>query len=146
MTISLAFLAPRLVQAAVQGRLPRGIGEGVQISRTRLSLVPSGLRSRQVIATSRNAEEPERVVQVVLRVSLEASSATSGTPHQPVPQTPFDVAPDEVVCLHDWPLVEVAAPTAQQTADDGHSVLVRSWMRRSKLLTARNWQTISAGK
>ena len=26
MTISLAFLAPRLVQAAVQGRLPRGIG------------------------------------------------------------------------------------------------------------------------
>ena len=66
------------------------------------------------MATSRNAEEPERVVQVVLRVSLEASSATSGTPHQPVPQTPFDVAPDEVVCLHDWPLVEVAAPTAQQ--------------------------------
>ena len=26
MTISLAFLAPRLVQAAVEGRLPRGIG------------------------------------------------------------------------------------------------------------------------
>jgi hypothetical protein len=26
MTISLAFLAPPLVQAAVQGRLPRGIG------------------------------------------------------------------------------------------------------------------------
>jgi hypothetical protein len=26
MTISLAFLAPRPVQAAVQGRLPRGIG------------------------------------------------------------------------------------------------------------------------
>ena len=43
---------------------------GMQISRTRLSLVPSGLRSRQVIATSRNAEEPERVVQVVLRVKF----------------------------------------------------------------------------
>jgi site-specific DNA recombinase len=26
MTISLAFLAPKLVQAAVEGRLPRGIG------------------------------------------------------------------------------------------------------------------------
>jgi hypothetical protein len=26
MTISLAFLAPNLVQAAVEGRLPRGIG------------------------------------------------------------------------------------------------------------------------
>jgi hypothetical protein len=26
MTISLAFLAPELVQAAVEGRLPRGIG------------------------------------------------------------------------------------------------------------------------
>jgi site-specific DNA recombinase len=26
MTISLAFLAPKLVQAAVKGRLPRGIG------------------------------------------------------------------------------------------------------------------------
>jgi site-specific DNA recombinase len=26
MTISLAFLAPNLVQAAIEGRLPRGIG------------------------------------------------------------------------------------------------------------------------
>jgi site-specific DNA recombinase len=26
MTISLAFLAPNLVQAAVEGRLPRGVG------------------------------------------------------------------------------------------------------------------------
>jgi site-specific DNA recombinase len=29
MTISLAFLAPTLVQAAVDGRLPRGIGVAV---------------------------------------------------------------------------------------------------------------------
>jgi hypothetical protein len=27
MTISLAFLAPNLVRAAIEGRLPRGIGE-----------------------------------------------------------------------------------------------------------------------
>ena len=63
----------------------RSSNRAVRISRTRLSLVPSGRRSRQVSATSRNAEQPERVVQVVLRVLLEASSATSGTLHQPVP-------------------------------------------------------------
>ena len=36
MTISLAFLAPRLVQTAVEGRLPRGIG----VARLRDAVVP----------------------------------------------------------------------------------------------------------
>jgi hypothetical protein len=86
---------------------------GMQISRTRLSLVPSGLRSWQAIASSRNVEEPERVVQVVLRVLLEASSATSSTSRQPVPQAPLNVEPDEVVGLHHWPLVEVVQCTCR---------------------------------
>jgi hypothetical protein len=46
----------------------------------------------------------ERVVQVVLRVLLEASSATSSTSRQPVPQAPLNIEPDEVVDLHHWPL------------------------------------------
>jgi hypothetical protein len=29
-----------------------------------------------------------------------------------VPQAPLDVEPDEVVGLHHWPLIEVAAPAA----------------------------------
>jgi hypothetical protein len=67
---------------------------------TRLSLVPSGLRSRQVIATSRNAEEPERVVQVVLRVLLEAADR-----EQPHPGYRQSAARSRSGCdLHAWSL------------------------------------------
>jgi site-specific DNA recombinase len=46
MTISLAFLAPRLVKAAVDGRLPRGIGVARMrrsLDRTRISCSVSQL-------------------------------------------------------------------------------------------------------
>ena len=34
MTLSLAFLAPAIVRAAIEGRLPRGFGVGLPIGRT----------------------------------------------------------------------------------------------------------------
>ena len=40
MTISLAFLAPNLVKAAVEGRLPRGIGI-VRFAKTGATITPS---------------------------------------------------------------------------------------------------------
>src|SRR6185503_10002494 len=43
--------------------------------------------------------------------------------HQPVPQTPIDVLPDEVIGLHDRTLVEVAAPATKKATDDGDGVL-----------------------
>jgi len=49
MTISLAFLAPNLIKAAVEGRLPRGIG----IERLR---DPPTERSRQFEAFGLNPE------------------------------------------------------------------------------------------
>jgi hypothetical protein len=52
MTISLAFLAPNLVKAAVEGRLPRGIG----IERLR---DPPTEWSRQFVALGLNPESPD---------------------------------------------------------------------------------------
>jgi len=95
----------------------------MQISRTRLSPISSGLRTRSVVTTSRYAEEFERIVQVILRIFLEASATFSCSLHQPVPQTPIDVLPDEVIGLHDRTLVEVAAPATKKATDDDDSVL-----------------------
>lgn len=40
-------------------------------------------------------------MQVILRILFEAPATFSCSLYQPVPQTPIDVLPDEVIGLHD---------------------------------------------
>jgi hypothetical protein len=47
MTISLAFLAPNLVKAAIEGRLPRGIGQFERRARL-VSAIARGRRCRLI--------------------------------------------------------------------------------------------------
>jgi hypothetical protein len=82
----------------------------VRSYRIRLSPVPSCLRSWQVGAARRDVKEPKLFVQVFLRESLEASVVAARTPPQPVSQTAIYVSSDEVIRVHDWPLIEVSAP------------------------------------
>ena len=61
-------------------------------------------------------------MQVVLRELLKAASVFPGAPHQPVSQSAIDVSADKVIRRHDRPLIEVAAPTAQEAIEPDHLV------------------------
>jgi len=91
-----------------------------RISRTRLSPIPTGLRSRQVGSSLGDTKKPERFMQVVLRELLKAASVFPSAPHQPVSQSAIDVSADKVIRRHDRPLIEVAAPTAQEAIEPDH--------------------------
>src|SRR5262249_50423610 len=67
MTISLAFLAPNLVQAAVDGRLPRGVGIATlrdapaewSLQYSRLGLAPKALPTKAITAPGTEFFRPE---------------------------------------------------------------------------------------
>jgi hypothetical protein len=75
MTISLAFLAPNLVKAAVEGRLPRGIG----IERLRReSKMLFHQRNNSCVAT-RTHHSPSKRPELELACSKISTSISCGT-------------------------------------------------------------------
>jgi hypothetical protein len=64
----------------------------VQISRVRLSLRPSGFRSRHFGTPLQNLKEANRFVEIPVRDLGEPGASFSGAAHQPVLDSLFDVA------------------------------------------------------
>ena len=95
----------------------------VQISRIRLSPVPSNLRSRQVGTPAGDAVEAERLVEILVRDLAEPGASSSRAAHQPATDTSIRVRSDKLIDVHDRPLIEVAAPAAKHAADAGHRAL-----------------------
>jgi hypothetical protein len=89
----------------------------VQISRIRLAPGPSDLRSRQAGASNRNRIQAKRLIEILVRDFGVSGAPLSHSACQPAPDPPFRVSSDEVVRLRYWSLVEVAAPSAKQTAE-----------------------------
>ena len=92
----------------------------MQISRIRLSPVPSDLRSRQVDASPWNAVEAERLVEILVWDLAEPNASSSRAAHQPAADPSFRVCPNELIDFYDRTLVKVAAPAAYHAADAGH--------------------------
>src|SRR5580704_10022198 len=84
----------------------------VQISRIRLSPVPSNLRSRQVDTSRRNAIEAECLVEILVWDLPKPDASSFRAAHQPAADPSFSVCSNELIDFYDWPLVKVAAPAA----------------------------------
>ena len=91
--------------------------------RIRLSPIPSDLRSRQVDPPAGNAEEAERLIEILVRDLAEPGALFPSSAHQPAAESSICVRPDPLIDVHDRPLIEVATPAAKQAADAGYRVL-----------------------
>src|SRR3984893_3853768 len=78
----------------------------MQISRIRLSPVPSDLRSRQVDASPWNAVEAERLVEILVWDLAEPNASSSRAAHQPAADPSFRVCPNELIDFYDRTLVK----------------------------------------
>jgi hypothetical protein len=106
------------------GPLPRFqsplVKPDMQISRIRLSPIPSDLRSRQVDASPWDAEEAERLVEILVWDLAEPSASSSLASHQPAADPSFSVCSNKLINLYDRSLVKVAAPATYHAADASH--------------------------
>src|SRR6476620_10410731 len=80
----------------------------VRSYRIRLSPIPSDLRSRQVDPPAGNAEEAERLIEILVRDLAEPGALFPSSAHQPAAESSICVRPDPLIDVHDRPLIEVA--------------------------------------